>query len=192
MKYLIIWFVFYTFCTNLVKANSSKLHENEVSIGGVVLNQNKLRVQVIDSTSKLYLGNLCVLNKAQKLFIQHTVLPNEDLKAIAKKYYSNAKEIIKINFLKNNEIKKGDSILIPTNKILLLKITGLNYDEVYKYKTDLIAKYDEKKDSTFSSNLVKKDSSLKEFHANANSIDFKEVFTHTVQNAETIEMFAKR
>ncbi len=76
------------------------------------------------------LGEYLVVKKIGKLYIKHVVISGEDLTRIAKETYTTNSKIISTNNLKTPKISTGQILLVPTNKQTLLKLTGLDFDEV--------------------------------------------------------------
>lgn len=90
--------------------------------------------------NEVKLGNYIVAKKLGRLFIKHKVISGEDLNRIAQENYSTSEKIAGANDIKNKKITAGQTLFIPTNKEILLKLTGLDYNNAEKQKEELIAK----------------------------------------------------
>lgn len=82
------------------------------------------------------IGDYLVVKKIGKLYIKHTVISGEDLTRISKETYTTNAKIIGANNLNKTKLHTGQLLLIPTNKQILFKLTGLNFDEIAKKKND--------------------------------------------------------
>ncbi|MES2654537.1 MAG: LysM peptidoglycan-binding domain-containing protein [Bacteroidota bacterium] len=84
------------------------------------------------------LGDYIVVKKATKLYIKHRVISGEDLTRISKTNYSTNARILAVNGLTSTKVTTGQILLIPTNKEILKKLTGLTYGQ--KTKNTAVAK----------------------------------------------------
>ncbi|MBJ7427919.1 MAG: LysM peptidoglycan-binding domain-containing protein [Bacteroidia bacterium] len=89
--------------------------------------------------NELKLGDYTVIKKLGRYYIKHLVISGEDLSRIAKENYSTNVKIVNTNNLKTPKLKTGQILLIPTNKVTLLKLTGLDIDKVEAENNKLLA-----------------------------------------------------
>lgn len=94
--------------------------------------------------NELKLGDYTVIKKLGRYYIKHLVISGEDLSRIAKENYSTNVKIVNTNNLKTPKLKTGQVLLIPTNKVILLKLTGLDIDKVEAENNKLLAEQTEK------------------------------------------------
>lgn len=123
--------------------NQNSLPKEEKNLTNNTNNDGKDEITITEeelADNEIKLGDYVVMKKLGRLFIKHKVISGEDLKRIAQENYSTSEKIAGANAIKNNKITTGQTILIPTNKETLLKLTGLNYDHAEKQKEELLAK----------------------------------------------------
>lgn len=169
--------------------NETKSVENNVitengADNGVkdIIDEAKIDIKSDLKPNETLVGEYVIVKKSNKLFIKHLVISGEDLTRIAKINYSTNSKIISANNLKTSKVSTGEILLVPTNKLTIKKLTGLEYEQVEKEKNKLLAKN--------SSNENKIVSNEETVAANINVLDNKnavaKVETKTTSNDSLI------
>jgi len=107
------------------------IDSNEITIETKnVIEEPKIQLK----PNETIIGDYIVIKKIGKLYIKHTVISGEDLTRISKEKYTTNSKIIGANNLNKTKLHTGQLLLIPTNRQILLKLTGLDFDEIERKK----------------------------------------------------------
>jgi LysM repeat protein len=98
------------------------------------INAEEPKIQL--KANETIIGNYLVLKKLNKLFIKHVVISGEDLTRVSKEHYTTFAKVVSANNLKITKLHTGQILFLPTNKQVLFKLTGLDFDEVEKSKNE--------------------------------------------------------
>ncbi|MFZ4798568.1 MAG: LysM peptidoglycan-binding domain-containing protein [Bacteroidia bacterium] len=121
---------------NLTEAEKLKLkyEQENTEKENTVIEEIKVKTK----PNEIIIGEYLVLKKLGSLYIKHIVISGEDLTRISKEHYTTNTKITSFNNLKSNKLSTGQMLFIPTNKLTLLKLTGLDFDEVERQKNEKI------------------------------------------------------
>ncbi len=133
--------------------------------------------------NEIKLGDYIVVKKLGRYYIKHTVISGEDLSRIAKENYSTNVKIVNTNNLKTPKLKTGQVLLIPTNKVTLQKLTGLDIDKVEAVNAILVAE----KNTIEPENIVNQNTTNSNQLAENNTTTNTKVTSNTASNLPVVK-----